>query len=178
MVKVLSQLSSFLRVWPIPSHNLSDHLLKREESYTVHTVYTVTGTFCFGENNIFLYPTILQQIIYFILLVKKCCIKLSALYLYTMNPSLYRAGHARGRFLGKDDSCMVQHFGHELVIYATSISVLLLSILLVISFSLTAFSGHMSVSILLFGSWQLGNRLELAQHGLTIDTHCKWISLV
>ena len=35
MAKVQSQLSSFPRVWPIPSHNLSEQLLKLEEIYTV-----------------------------------------------------------------------------------------------------------------------------------------------
>ena len=37
----LSEQSSFLRVWPIPSHNLSGQLLKLEEDWcTVHCVYT------------------------------------------------------------------------------------------------------------------------------------------
>ena len=38
MAKVLSQLSSFLRAWPFPPHNLSWQLLKLEEKCTVHDV--------------------------------------------------------------------------------------------------------------------------------------------
>ena len=39
----MSQQSSFLRVLPIPSHNLSEQLLKLklEERYTVHCVHAV-----------------------------------------------------------------------------------------------------------------------------------------
>ena len=44
MAKVLTQLSSFLRVLPIPSHNLSEQLLKLEY---FKTVYKYTAFVCF-----------------------------------------------------------------------------------------------------------------------------------
>ena len=39
MANVLLQLSSFLRVSPITSHNLLEQLLNLEEKYTVHYVH-------------------------------------------------------------------------------------------------------------------------------------------
>ena len=48
MATVLSQISSFLRVWPIPSHNLLEQLLKLDGRnaayYVLHSVQWYNGT--------------------------------------------------------------------------------------------------------------------------------------
>ena len=42
MAKPLSQVSSFLRLGPIPSHNLSEQLFKLGEKYTYSTLCTLS----------------------------------------------------------------------------------------------------------------------------------------
>ena len=56
-----------------------------------------------------------------------CNVLWSALYVYSMNPSLYctlytvqctvQAGHGRGRFLGKDDICDIELWPSTWIIY-------------------------------------------------------------
>ena len=115
---VLSQQSSFYRFGPIPSHNLSEQLLKLEESIKF-TVYIVIGT-----SEKYFNPT---QTLFW----KKNTVsyKLKYLYLYLNENMLYRmvstlhclctqwthrsTGQV-GHFLRKDDSCDI-----TLVIYST-----------------------------------------------------------
>ena len=58
----------------------------------------------------FLNPTIVQKFIYFILLMKKCFIQNSLVvqYVYSMNPSLYRAVQGMEEVIFQER----QHFGH------------------------------------------------------------------
>ena len=82
MAKVLAQLSSFFRVWPIPLHNTQPLTVEQlEEKYTVHCVhchwalnkcFNSSQTLFLRKEHIFFIKLFLQKLIDFILLMKKC----------------------------------------------------------------------------------------------------------
>ena len=74
MANVLSQLSSFLRVWHIPSHNLSGQLLKFENCVQWHwdLKKMILANSCLGETNLICQmEQLYKQCVNLVLLIKK-----------------------------------------------------------------------------------------------------------
>ena len=101
----LAQLSSFLRVGPISSHNLSRQLLKMEDR-TQFIVYTVVGTW---KNVLILAKLYLEKRTYFISsnnyeFMNEYCIEWYTVHYMCASWThhcTWQAGHGKGRLLGK-----------------------------------------------------------------------------
>ena len=107
----LAQLSSFLRVGPISSHNLSGQLLKMEDSCTIHCEHRG------WDLKKWFNPTVaklyLEKRTYFISsnnyeFMNEYCIEWYTVHYMCASWThhcTWQAGHGKGRLLGKDDSC-------------------------------------------------------------------------
>ena len=112
MDKVLSQPSSFLRVWPIPSNNFSGQPVNVGglDWFTVHYEYLnldlkkcynpSQSLFWRGKNSM-LDQTTGQKFINFVLLTKKRCATLHYMCTPWTHHCTGQAGHGKGRFTYK-----------------------------------------------------------------------------
>ena len=102
MAKALSQLSSFLRFGPVPSHNLLVQMLKLEEKYTLHFVHCHWDCqkMLLSQTNPVLEMEKIAMKSYFYSKMKICftvynylhCMCTILYTVYSMNPSQYMAG--------------------------------------------------------------------------------------
>ena len=111
----MSLLSSSLRVWPIPSHNLPEPVNVGGKIRDLKKYFNPSQTLFWRKYIFFKYQTTIQKTICFILLLKKCFILYSrrvrfvSVQCTACTPCTHHCtgqdGHGRGHFLGKHDSC-------------------------------------------------------------------------